>query len=88
MLGIDQFLADEADLGRGIGTALVRRFTERLFADPAITEVRVDPRPDNPRARRCYEKVGFRSRGPITTPDGPAVWMVLPRPAIRQGDAP
>lgn len=79
VLGIDQFLADGDRLGQGLGTAMVRRFTDRLFEDPWVTEIRVDPRPDNTRAIRCYEKVGFRRIGEITTPDGPALMMVLRR---------
>lgn len=78
--GIDQFLADGDRLGRGLGTAMVRAFTELLWADPEVVEIRVDPRPDNARAIACYRRVGFRDRGEITTPDGPAVLMVLERP--------
>lgn len=83
MLGIDQFLADPDRLDQGLGTAMVRDFTAWLFEDPEVTEIRLDPRPDNARAIRCYEKAGFRQVGPITTPDGPAVLMVLPRHALR-----
>lgn len=79
VVGIDQSLADGDRLGQGLGTAMVRQFCEWIFEDPAVTEIRLDPRPDNLRAIRCYEKVGFRSRGEITTPDGAAVWMVLER---------
>jgi len=79
VLGIDQFLADGDRLGRGLGTAMVASFCVLLFEDPEVTEIRVDPRPDNARAIRCYEKVGFRTRGEIATPDGPALWMVLER---------
>ena len=79
MLGIDQFLADGDRLDRGLGTAMISSFLARLFADPEVTEVRVDPRPENARAIRCYEKVGFRAVQPITTPDGPALMMVLDR---------
>lgn len=80
VVGIDQFLADGDRLGRGLGTAMVSAFVARLLEDPAVTEVRVDPRPDNPRAIRCYRKVGFRAVGSITTPDGPALMMVFDRP--------
>ena len=79
VLGINQFLADEDRLGQGLGTAMVSQFVARLMQDPGVTEIRVDPRPDNRRAIRCYEKVGFRAVGPITTPDGPALMMVLAR---------
>lgn len=79
VVGIDQFLADGDRLGRGLGTAMVSAFVARLLEDPEVTEVRVDPRPDNLRAIRCYAKVGFREVGSITTPDGPALMMVLER---------
>jgi RimJ/RimL family protein N-acetyltransferase len=85
VVGIDQFLADGDRLGQGRGTAMIRQFCHRLFRDPSVTEVRVDPRPDNLRAIRCYRKVGFREVGPITTPDGPALLMVLSRRAPARG---
>lgn len=83
VLGIDQFLADPRQLGQGLGTAMVSGFTTILFEDPAVIEIRVDPHPDNARAIRCYEKVGFRLIGPFTSPDGPAVLMVLARESVR-----
>ena len=77
--GTDQFLASAEQLGRGLGTAMVRAFVARLFADPAVTRVQVDPRPDNARAIRCYEKAGFRRVGEVDTPDGRALLMVIER---------
>ena len=79
VLGIDQFLADGDRLGQGLGTAMVSQFVAFLMEDPSVTEIRVDPRPDNLRAIRCYIKVGFREVGPITTPDGPALMMIFER---------
>jgi len=78
--GIDQFLADAGRLGRGLGTAMVRAFVERLFADPAVTRIQVDPSPANARAIRCYEKAGFRAVGEVDTPDGLALLMICDRP--------
>jgi len=77
--GIDQFLADPTQLGRGLGTEMIARFVEQLFADPAVTKVQTDPAPDNARAIRAYEKVGFRRVGEVITPDGPALLMVRTR---------
>lgn len=74
--GIDQFLADAASLGRGLGTAMVRAFVDGLFADPAVTRVQTDPDPRNARAIRCYEKAGFSRVGEVDTPDGRALLMV------------
>lgn len=80
-VGVDMFLADPDKLGQGIGTAMLRAFIDKLFADPAVTRVQIDPAPDNARAVRCYEKVGFVKKGLVTTPDGPALLMALERPA-------
>jgi aminoglycoside 6'-N-acetyltransferase-1b/aminoglycoside 6'-N-acetyltransferase-2 len=79
--GIDQSLANAADLGRGLGTALVRALVSHLFSDPTVTRIQTDPSPDNHRAIRCYEKAGFVPQGVITTPDGPAMYMVQTREA-------
>jgi aminoglycoside 6'-N-acetyltransferase Ib len=78
--GIDQFLAHADHLNRGLGTAMVRAFVQRLFSDPAVTQVQTDPSPENRRAIRCYEKAGFRRVGEVDTPDGPALLMVCERP--------
>jgi RimJ/RimL family protein N-acetyltransferase len=73
--GIDQFLAHPGQLGRGIGTAMVRAFVQHLFADPSVTRIQTDPSPQNRRAIRCYEKAGFQAVGEIDTPDGRALLM-------------
>ncbi|MHB1222474.1 MAG: GNAT family N-acetyltransferase [Gemmatimonadaceae bacterium] len=78
--GMDQFLARADQLGRGIGTAMVRAFVARLFGDPTVTRVQIDPSPENHRAIRCYQKAGFHSVGEIDTPDGRALLMYHDRP--------
>jgi len=77
--GIDQFLCDGGNLGQGMGTRMVAAFVSQLLQDPAVTKVQADPDPTNVRAIRCYEKAGFRRVGKITTPDGPALLMVIER---------
>jgi RimJ/RimL family protein N-acetyltransferase len=77
--GIDQFLAEEYLLGRGLGTCMVRAFVARLFGDPTVTRVQTDPAPENTRAIRSYEKAGFARVGVVDTPDGPALLMVCTR---------
>lgn len=79
VVGIDQFLANESRLGQGLGSAMVSQFATLLLLDPEVHEIRVDPHPDNIRAIRCYRRAGFRVVRPITTPDGPAIMMVLSR---------
>jgi aminoglycoside 6'-N-acetyltransferase-1b/aminoglycoside 6'-N-acetyltransferase-2 len=78
--GIDQILAEATDLNRGIGTRLVKALVAQLFRDPAVTRIQTDPDPENHRAIRCYEKAGFRAVRTITTPDGPALYMIQDRP--------
>ncbi len=80
--GIDQLLANPAQLNTGLGTKLVRALVELLFSDPAVTKIQTDPAPKNHRAIRCYEKAGFVQQSVITTPDGPAVYMVQTRQAF------
>ena len=84
--GIDQFLANADQLGRGLGTAMVKAFVARLFEDPAVTHVQTDPNPRNARAIRCYEKAGFRAVKEVDTPDGRALLMICARAAL--GSAP
>jgi RimJ/RimL family protein N-acetyltransferase len=78
--GIDQFLANEHQLGQGLGSRMVREFVARLFTDPGVTKVQTDPSPDNERAIRAYEKAGFRRVRVVDTPDGPALLMLAERP--------
>jgi RimJ/RimL family protein N-acetyltransferase len=77
--GIDQFIADAGQLGRGVGTAMVRAFVQYLFSDLAVTVVQADPSPTNIRAIRCYARAGFREVGEIDTPDGRALLMKCAR---------
>jgi aminoglycoside 6'-N-acetyltransferase-1b len=77
--GIDQFLADGAGLGKGLGTAMVKAFIEHLFSDPTVTRIQTDPSPDNARAIRCYEKAGFRRVRELDTPDGRELLMYCDR---------
>jgi AacA4 family aminoglycoside N(6')-acetyltransferase len=81
--GIDQSIAEPGLLDKGLGTAMVRALVDRLFRDPAVTKVQTDPSPDNLRAIRCYQKAGFRIVRHITTPDGPAVYMLRERAPLR-----
>ena len=78
--GIDQFIADESRLGRGLGTAMISAFVRRLLDDATVSKVVVDPSPRNARAIACYRKCGFRDVGIIATPDGDALLRDILRP--------
>lgn len=77
--GIDQSLADPSQLGKGRGSMVAGALVDLLFQDPQVTKIQTDPSPNNLRAIRCYEKAGFVRVKTISTPDGPAVYMVQTR---------
>lgn len=56
---IDIWIGEEADLGRGYGTEMMRLALDRCFASLAVKAVLVDPLASNVRARRFYERLGF-----------------------------
>ena len=59
-IGIDQFIGEEDYINQGVGTAAIRMFVEMIMRKHEPTSIILDPSPDNKRAIRCYEKVGFR----------------------------
>ncbi|HZG09547.1 MAG TPA: GNAT family N-acetyltransferase [Allosphingosinicella sp.] len=73
--GVDQYIGEPDMLGRGHGSAFLRRHCDRLFAD-GVPAIGTDPHPDNLRAIRAYRKAGFAvASGPIETRWGRAVLM-------------
>ena len=80
--GIDQFIASSEELGRGLGTRMVREFVAQLLEDPTVSRVQTDPAPTNSRAIRCYEKAGFRAAREVETPDGTALLMYCDRESL------
>ena len=73
---IDSFIGWPSMLGCGHGQAYLRLLAERLFAEGAPL-VAIDPAEGNLRARRAYEKAGFRLQTLVTTATGPAALMVF-----------
>ena len=60
-IGIDQFIGEEDYLNRGIGQQAIRLFVEMIMREQKKrASIILDPQPENKRAIRCYEKVGFR----------------------------
>ena len=75
-IGIDQFIGDETYLNRGVGEKTIKMFV-RLIAEkhnPAF--IILDPSPENARAIRCYEKVGFRYYETRALDDGETAYMM------------
>lgn len=74
--GIDLLIGEAALLGRGFGPKVIREFIDFLRGrEPSVTQIITDPAPNNARAVRAFEKVGFLREGEIVTPGGPALLM-------------
>jgi aminoglycoside 6'-N-acetyltransferase len=56
---IDLWIGEEADLGKGYGSEIMRLVIARCFADPRVTAIIIDPLVSNTRAHRFYERFGF-----------------------------
>ena len=69
-VGIDQFIGVSSFLGRGIGTRMVRVFSDWILSRGEVLKVITDPKPGNQRAIRCYRNAGFQEVGLVQTPDG------------------
>ncbi len=57
---IDIWIGEEADLGHGYGTTIMKLALARCFADASVSAVLIDPLGSNTRARRFYERLGFQ----------------------------
>ncbi len=57
---IDIWIGEEAELGKGYGTQMMKLAIDRCFADPLVTAILIDPLANNTRAHRFYERLGFQ----------------------------
>lgn len=58
---IGRFLIDPARTGEGLGAAALRRFCDALLESGGVDAISLNVYLFNGRARRCYEKCGFRT---------------------------
>lgn len=71
-IGLDLFIGNPAYLNKGLGAQLIKEFIQFVQTlEPQCTTIIIDPAPDNIRAIKCYEKVGFKKIGLFATPYGP-----------------
>lgn len=61
---IDIWIGEPTDLGQGYGTRMLTLAIERCFANPSVQAILIDPLESNVRARKFYERFGFRAVGP------------------------
>lgn len=57
---IDIWIGNEADLGKGYGSEIMKLVLDRCFAEPSVSAVLIDPLAGNSRAHRFYERLAFR----------------------------
>ncbi len=72
---IDSFIGWPSMIGRGHGQVYLRLLAEKLCTEGAPL-IAIDPAIDNVRARRAYERAGFRLEATVATDAGPAVLML------------
>ena len=75
--GLDLFLGKPEYLGRGYGSIVLGAFIETIQNTHQVTQWIIDVDPKNTRAKRCYQKVGFKETETIQTPEGEALLMRL-----------
>jgi aminoglycoside 6'-N-acetyltransferase len=61
---IDIWIGEEAWLGKGFGTEMMRQALAKCFAAPEVTAVLIDPLASNVASHRFYERLGFERVGP------------------------
>lgn len=77
--GLDLFVGEPDCLRRGYGSRCLALAAAHLLDMPGVARVQGDPAPNNEAAIRAFEKAGFTRRDTITTPDGPARYVVRER---------
>jgi aminoglycoside 6'-N-acetyltransferase len=61
--GIDLFIGEPSYVGKGLGTAFVGAYTDRLLRGGRALSIIARPAPANHRAIRCLEHAGFHLLG-------------------------
>jgi aminoglycoside 6'-N-acetyltransferase len=76
IIGIDQFIGEADHINKGIGTAAIKLFLEMIVTRHKPQQVIIDPHPENKRAIRCYEKVGFVYHATELKENGESAYMM------------
>jgi len=68
--GLDLFIGEEEQTGRGLGTEMIRRFVDEIvFARPETTACVADPDLRNTASLRAFEKAGFQAVREFVDPE-------------------
>lgn len=57
---IDIWIGEAEDLGKGYGTIMMKLAISRCFESPDVKGILIDPLESNLKARRFYERLGFK----------------------------
>ena len=76
VIGIDQFIGEADRINKGIGTAAINLFLEIIVTRHKPQQIIIDPHPENKRAIRCYEKVGFVYYSTELNENGESAYMM------------
>jgi len=82
---VDIWIGEARRLGKGLGTAIMRRTLRRCFADAGVATVVVDPLTANTKAHRFYRRLGFVLVERRRFRDGDCSIFQLTRAAWRDG---
>lgn len=76
--GVDLFLADEGQLGRGLGTRVLEDFVRQVvFAVPTTRACIADPDAENRSSLRAFEKAGFSAVRELVDPGDGRVHVLM-----------
>jgi aminoglycoside 6'-N-acetyltransferase len=79
IVGIDVFIGDQDYLAKGHGTKCMAEFIEKLWKNPEIRKIIVDPCPENMQAVGCFKKLGFKEVEQVESQHGIVAIMELNR---------
>ncbi len=80
---LDIWIGEAEDLGRGLGSAIMRLAIEACFAEPGVQVILIDPLARNIQSHRFYRRLGFVEVGPRRLGDDDCLIFEL-----RKGRAP
>ena len=79
VFGVDLMIGEPHLIGQGLGPRVIKEFTSVIrLHEPQASSLIIDPEPNNKKAIRAFQKVGFEIECEITTPGGAALLMRLP----------
>lgn len=57
---IDIWIGEKENLNKGYGTTMMKMAFDRIFSNPQVQTILIDPLASNTKAHRFYERLGFQ----------------------------